>query len=174
MNMSLQDLLISYVQKYRSSGVMLDTNLLLLYVFSRYSQDMIGTGRLAAYDPDSAALLLQYLAHFERIATTAHVLAETSNLARQMVKGEKWKAMCKEIFPLLCLPEQSVLKPVDVDTETLDPNVFSQFGLTDSVLAKAATSHLLLTADLNLYCTVVSAGHDAVNFTHMREVAGLL
>jgi len=172
--MSLQQHLITYVQKYRSTGVMLDTNLLLLYVFSRFSRDKIGIGRLAAYDFDSADLLLQYLARFERVLTTAHVLAETSNLARQMVKGEKWKAMCEAVFPLFCLPEQSDLKPVGVDTETLDPRNFSKLGLTDAALAQSATAHLLLTADLDLYCAVVSAGNDAVNFTHMREAAGLL
>lgn len=172
--MSLEQHLIGYAQKYRSVGVMLDTNLLLLYVFSRFSRDMIGTGRLAAYDFDSADLLLQYLARFERILTTAHVLAETSNLARQIVKARKWKAICEEVFPLFCLPEQSALKPVGVNTETLDRENFSKLGLTDAALAQAAASHLLLTADLDLYCEVVSAGNDAVNFTHMREAAGLL
>lgn len=172
--MSLQQDLIGYVQKYRSTGAMLDTNLLLLYVFSRFSPDMIGNGRLAAYDADSADLLLQYLEHFERILTTAHVLAETSNLARQMVKGKKWQAMCETVFPLFCIPDQSTLKPIGVSTETLDPMSFSKLGLTDAALTQSAATHLLLTADLDLYCTVISAGNDAVNFTHMREAAGLL
>jgi hypothetical protein len=172
--MSLEQHLIGYVQKYRSTGVMLDTNLLLLYVFSRFSPAMIGIGRLAAYDSDSAELLLQYLARFERILTTAHVLAETSNLARQMVKGGKWQAMCEQVFPLFCLPEHSALKSVGVNTETLNPGNFLKLGLTDAALAQEASMHLLLTADLDLYCEVVSAGNDAVNFTHMREAAGLL
>lgn len=172
--MSLEQHLIAYAQKYRSTGVMLDTNLLLLYVFSRFSRDMIGVGRLAAYDSDSADLLLQYLARFEHILTTAHVLAETSNLARQMVKGRKWQAMCEAVFPLFCLPEPSGLKQVGVTTETLDPRNFSLLGLTDAALAQSAGAHLLLTADFDLYCTVVSVGNDAVNFTHMREAAGLL
>lgn len=172
--MSFEQHLIGYAQKYRHTGVMLDTNLLLLYVFSRFSPALIGTARLAAYDADSADLLLQYLARFERILTTAHVLAETSNLARQMLKGAKWKVMCEAVFPLFCLPEQSNLKPLGVNTETLDPANFSKLGLTDAALAQSATAHLLLTADLDLYCEVVSAGKDAVNFTHMREAAGLL
>lgn len=172
--MSLEENLINYAQKYRTTGVMLDTNLLLLYVFSRFSREMIGTGRLAAYDSDSADLLLHYLQRFERILTTAHVLAETSNLARQMIKGVKWQAMCEAVFPLFCLPEQSNLKSVGVSTETLEPLNFSRLGLTDAALAKSAAAHLLLTADLDLYCTVVTAGNDAVNFTHMREAAGLL
>lgn len=172
--MSLQQHLINYAQKYRSNGVMLDTNLLLLYVFSRFSPNMIGAGRLAAYDSDSADLLIQYLARFECILTTAHVLAETSNLARQMIKGEKWKAMCEAVFPLFCLPEQSTLKPLVVITETLDPAHFFKLGLTDAALAQSAVTHLLLTADFDLYCEVVSNGKDAINFTHMREAAGLL
>lgn len=174
MTMSLQEHLIGYAQKYRSTGVMLDTNLLLLYVFSRFLPDMIGTSRLAAYDSDSADLLQQYLVRFERILTTAHVLAETSNLARQMVKGEKWKVMSEAVFPLFCLPERSALKPLVVITETINPMHFSKLGLTDAALAHSAASHLLLTADFDLYCEVVSNGKDAVNFTHMREAAGLL
>lgn len=172
--MSLQQHLVEYANKYRSTGAILDTNLLLLYVFSRFSPDMIGIGRLAAYDSDSADLLLQYLEHFERILVTAHVLAETSNLARQLVKGRKWQAMCEAVFPLFCLPGQSALKPVGVSTETIDPGDFSKLGLTDAALAQSAATHLLLTADLDLYCAVVSAGNDAVNFNHMREAAGLL
>jgi len=172
--MALQQDLIEYLNKYRSIGAILDTNLLLLYVFSRFSPDMIGSGRLAAYDADSADLLLQYLEHFERILITAHVLAETSNLARQVVKGRKWQTMCEAVFPLFCLPEKSILKPIGVSTEMIDPGNFSKLGLTDAVLVELATEHLVLTADLDLYCAVVSAGHDAVNFTHMREAAGLL
>jgi hypothetical protein len=172
--MSFEQRLIGYAQKYRSTGVMLDTNLLLLYVFARLLPDMIGSSRLAAYDSDSADLLLQYLEKFERVLTTAHVLAETSNLARQMVKGEKWKTMSEAVFPLFCLPDYSVLKPVVIITETIDPMHFSKLGLTDAALANSAGAHLLLTADLDLYCEVVSNGQDAVNFTHMREAAGLL
>lgn len=172
--MSLETQLVNYAQRYRGSGVMLDTNLLLLYLFSRFSPGMVGVDRLSAYDADSADLLLQYLARFERILTTAHVLAETSNLARQMVRGKKWETLCESAFPLFCLPEQSVLKPVSVNTETLASVEFSKLGLTDAALAQSAATHLLLTADLNLYLTAVSAGKDAINFTHMREAAGLV
>ena len=174
MTMSLQQHLTRYVEKYRSTGVILDTNLLLLYVFSQFSPNMIGSDRLAAYDRDSASLLLRYLEHFERILVTAHVLAETSNLARQMLRGRKWQTMCEAVFPLFCLPEQSALLPVDVRTEKIDPSNFAKLGLTDAALAQSSEAHLLLTADLDLYCAVVSAGCDAVNFTHMREAAGLL
>lgn len=174
MTMSLETRLLKYAQRYRGTGVMLDTNLLLLYLFSSFSPGMVGVDRLAAYDSDSADLLLQYLARFDRILTTAHVLAETSNLARQMVKGKRWETLCEVAFPLFCLPEQSVLKPISVQTETLDSVNFSKLGLTDAALAQSAATHLLLTADLDLYLTAVIAGKDAINFTHMREAAGLM
>ena len=41
-------------------------------------------------------------------------------------------------------------------------------GLTSLVQANT----LLLTDDLDLYVSAVSAGGDAINFTHMHEAAG--
>ena len=142
--MSFQKHLINYAQKYRVTGVMLDTNLLLLYIFSHFSPDKIGTDRLQTYDRDSADLLLQYLARFERVLTTAHVLAETSNLARQMVKGKKWQKMCEAVFPLFCLPEQSDLKPLVVSTETLDRVHFLSSDFLISALKDPGLSEMVM------------------------------
>lgn len=174
MSMTYQKRLLGYIQKHRATGVMLDTNLLLLYIFGRFAPDMIGRSRLAVYDCDSTSLLLRYIEHFDRILTTHHVLAETSNLARQMLKGDKWRVMCDAVFPLFCVPEQSTLERVCVSTETIDPLLFARLGLTDAALAQYSDGGLLLTADLDLYVEVVSAGKDAINFNHMREAAGIV
>jgi uncharacterized membrane protein len=80
--MSLADDIDQMVAKHRRRGVLLDTNVLLLFIFSAFMPDKIaGSKRLAKYDNDASRLLQTFVQHFDKIITTKHVLAETSNLA---------------------------------------------------------------------------------------------
>lgn len=161
--------------KHRTTGVMLDTNMLLLFVFAAFHPTMIGTKRLSAYDAAAGELLHNYVSKFDKILTTQHILAETSNLARQVVSGKYWEQMCTGLFPFFCIEGPASLAQCAVETGRIAPPLFYQLGFTDASIALTVhQKYFLLTDDLDLYIAVSSVDNDAVKFAHMREAYGQL
>lgn len=175
MTHDLEARLIALTNRHRERGILMDTNVLLLFLFSCFNPQMIGRKRLAKYTNGDGELLKQYVQKFRRILTTPHVLAETSNLARQIVDGQMRTELMERLHPLFCLNRSESFKHCVVDGKTLITLQFVRLGLTDSSLAALVRrrKRLLLTDDLDLYHASVSDG-DAINFTHMREAAGLI
>lgn len=169
----LEQHLLALVSKHAARGILVDTNVLLLHLFGQYLPSAVGQKRLEKYSADDASLIAQFLQRFDHILTTQHVLAETSNLARQIVSGEQQRVLSGRLYPLFCLDAPESLRPCNVIGTSIDARVFAQLGLTDAGLtALVQADTLLLTDDLDLFVAAVSTGGDAVNFTHMREAAG--
>ena len=175
MSSDFEEQLTEYAHRHRSDGILLDTNVLLLLLFANFQPSMIGGKRLEKYALEDAALLAGYVSRFNRILTTAHVLAETSNLAAQALTG-KWKtAFFSQLFPLFCTDSQEALHPCETKVSDVDASIFVRLGLTDaSLVATLGVNRLLLTDDLDLHLAAMAKGTPSINFTHMREAAGLL
>lgn len=175
MSSSFEDQLISYVRDHAEDGIFLDTNVLLLLLVAQFRPTLIGTERLKAYEKRDADLLTCYVSQFKRILTTPHVLTETSNFVRQMVKGRAQAEFAEWLHPLFCLEEKNSLTQTIAEGHEVSGLLFVRLGLTDSSLAASiSTKRLLLTADLDLHVATVSQGGRSINFTHMREAAGFL
>lgn len=70
------------ISRHRRTGVLVDTNLLLLFFVGGYDRSLVErfrrtADRFVAPDFDTLSALLM---SFERIVTTPHILTETSNL----------------------------------------------------------------------------------------------
>ena len=62
-----------------------------------------------------------------------------------------------------------------MDGSGIEEAIFVRLGLTDaSLVATVNSGRLLLTDDLDLHCAVTGQESPSINFTHMREAAGLL
>jgi hypothetical protein len=167
--------LLALASKYCDKGILIDTNVLLLYLFGKFQPGLVGKDRLAIYQREDAELIVQFLARFKHIQTTQHVLAETSNLMRQMVRGEMRRRLSMQFHPLFCLDKPESFQARQIDGTKIDLDVFARLGLTDAGLTSLVRADaLLLTDDLDLYVAAVTTGGDAINFTHMREAAGTL
>ena len=170
---SLEQQLLKLVSKHSARGILVDTNVLLLYLFGKLLPSAIGQKRLSKYGIDDADLVSQFVGRFGQILTTQHVLTETSNLARQIVGGGLRQELSLRLYPLFCLESPGLLNSCHVDGPAIDANLFARLGLTDAGLTSLVQKNtLLLTDDLDLYISAVSTGGDAINFTHMREAAG--
>jgi predicted nucleic acid-binding protein len=170
-----EELLLSSIGKHRARGILLDTNVLLLFIFAAFQPTYIGQKRLAKYDATSGKLLVNYVTEFSRILTTPHVLAETSNLAAQIVDGRLRDELFNQLHLLFCLSSPHSFEQCSIKGEEIDRRLFNRIGLTDSCLAALVQKkELLLTDDLSLYSAAVSTGGSAINFTHMREAAGVI
>jgi predicted nucleic acid-binding protein len=168
----LEQRLLALIRKHGKRGILVDTNVFLLYLFGQYHPSAIGRKRLERYSLEDADLIIQFLGRFRRILATQHVLAETSNLARQIITGSQQRELSLRLHPLFCLDTPVSLHCREIRGPSINVEVFVRLGLTDAGLTSLVNADvLLLTDDLDLYLAANSSG-DAINFTHMREAAG--
>lgn len=175
MTSGLKAQLATHLRRHRDEGILLDTNVLLLLWLAKFDPRLIGGKRLEKYTPDDVELLAGYVGQFKRILTTSTILTETSNLAALVLSGQRKQTLFRRLFPLFGASPPDDFHHCSVDGLTLDESIFVRLGFTDaSIAATVGTQHLLLTDDLDLYLAAQAQGAPAINFTHMREAAGLL
>lgn len=172
---SFEQTLRGYITKHRENGIFLDTNVLLLFIFALYQPSKIGTKRLSKYVGADGDLLIQFVNNFSKILTTPHVLAETSNLTRQISTDKHGKELAAFIYPLFCEKTDNSFVKLDINEVMVNVDLFGKLGLTDSSITELVQDNcLLLTDDLDLSIAAASRGGDVINFTHMREAAGII
>ncbi len=155
----------SLIEKHASRGVIVDTNLMLLYAVGWHSPKLIQRfKRTQQYTEDNYRLLCAFLSRFHRIVTTPNILTEVNSLSGQLPKEiaplfrRSWKIQIAAL-------EENHLPGIAVSQHS----AFEQFGLTDAAIAIAAVQELLvLTDDLRLEHYLHSQGVDCVNFNHLR------
>ena len=150
-------------------AVVVDANLLVLFVVGRTSPGLIGHHKnLRAYAMSDFALLQAWLQPASKLLATANILTETSNLLGQI--GEPHRTRIFTVF-------QALMHSVEVIEEFYVPGKtaaarpeFVRLGLTDAALLIEQTNDFtLLTADGPLYVAALNAGRKAVNFNHIRD-----
>lgn len=151
--------------EYRTEGVVVDTNLLLLYVVGVQNPDRINRfSRTDTFTTDDFDLLDRLLGHFETIVTTPPILTEVSNLLGQLPNQPR--RACMRLFREL-IPELDEIHRAS--GEVCDHPYFIQFRLTDTGIADvSADSHLIVTDDLQLYHRLANDRQAVINFNHLR------
>lgn len=163
------------LSRHRSHGVLLDTNVLLLWLFTCFAPSKIGGKRLEKYTLADGQLLRNYVDQFQRILTTTHILTETSNLAAQVLSGREKTDFFDILYPLFCLAKEESLQTCKQEWLDIERAAFVRLGLTDAALISTTPEQrLILTDDLDLFLETQCRGGHSINFTHMREAAGLL
>jgi hypothetical protein len=154
------------IDKHRGSGLVVDTNLLLLFLIGRTNKNRIlSFKRTQAYVPEDFDLLDRFMAQFKILITTPHVLTEVSNLGK--LQGQEQEAFRSQ-FTLMI--EES-REHYDESRLVVKQDCFGSLGLTDAAITSLASRGLLfLTDDLQLYLTLVKHGADAINFNHLRPL----
>lgn len=155
----------------KAAPVILDTNLMVLLVVGSASRDYVSKHkRTQTYTIEDFSLLTRILAGAASIVTVPHVLAETSNLVRQFAEPGRTR-ICTVLESFI---HDWVESPVASRTAA-HRHEFRSLGLTDAALLTlqaeddaSVLASVLLTDDLDLYVASVSAGRQAVNFSHLR------
>jgi len=163
----MMDSTLEIVQRYRSRGVLVDTNILLLYFVGGFAPSLIPRfKRTKTFVVEDYELLTRLLSRFHRIVTTPNVLSEVSSLSAQM--GDPLKTKYFEHFAqrIAALDEHYVRS-----ADAVTVRHFAKLGLTDSaIMDLAAGSYLVLTDDTTLYLFLENEGIDVVNFNHIRPL----
>lgn len=150
---------------YRSKGLLLDSNLLLVYLIGLWNPQQIQRfKRTAAFSIEDFELLVRLVRFFDKVVTTPNILTEVNSLSNQLSEDFKptYYSRFSEQITLLneCyVPSQNVASM----------NTFARFGLTDCGIEELTrNNYLVLTDDLRLSVHLQTTGIDALNFNHLR------
>ena len=156
------------IMSYKPKGLLVDTNLLLLYFIGAYDPERISRfKRTMAFTIDEFLLLAMFLGLFEKIITTPNILTEVSNLSGQL--PENLRAFFWEDFAGRMIDLQESYTPST--TISASPH-FTKFGLTDSgIVGLVKHKYLVLTDDLKLAAYLQNLDIDVINFNHIRAIA---
>jgi hypothetical protein len=164
-------------RKHRKSGILVDTNLLLVLLIGTIDKRLIGGKRTKQYTEDHYRILVDFLKHFRQLITTPHILAEVSNLGGAALDGKDRE----DFLGLLRTPSLFNIKATDelviehyIRRQDVEMDHIRQFGLTDSAIVKLCTSGLLgrpllLSDDFPLVGLVSKLGGKAINFNHIWD-----
>jgi hypothetical protein len=153
------------ISRYYSTGILLDTNLLLLYLIGQFEPDRIERfKRTEKFSYEDFQILLRLISPFKIIRTLPHVLAEVNSLSGQLHSNvlasfrEHFKAQI-EVF--------QEASPTSINASRRPE--FHYLGLTDAaIILESLGKWLVLTDDLPLYIALNRAGVDVLNFTAIR------
>lgn len=148
------------IRKYRKKGILLDTNILLLYLVGTFDQRILRTfKRTALFSENDFIILLKLLEVFEVKVTTPHILTEVSNLFGNRYdlnySLQAYITIVREIFTA---------------GEKIGKNEnFVEFGMADTaILEISKDSYLVLTDDKRFYGLLINNRIDAITFDELR------
>ena len=156
------------LQQYFPKGVIVDTNLLLLYVIGKYNVQRISNfKRTKEYTIEDYEILIRILHKFKKIVTTPNILTEVSNLCGHCNDSEKSSILGKLKEQICILDEQHISSD-----KICQNNCFVRYGLTDTAIAELAkNSYLVLTSDLPLTLLLQQFKIDVINFNNIRTLS---
>lgn len=152
---------------YKSKGILIDTNLLLLYFVGMYDPRRILSferTRSRAFTVEEFILLAHIFAFFDKKITTPNILTEVSNLSGKLSEEER------SAYFFEFEKQTSLLDEEYTPSTTICPlKHFKNFGLTDSgIIELVKGKYLVLSDDGPLVGYLQNVGIDAVNFNHIR------
>ena len=158
--------LTSLVRKYCHKGVLIDANLLIGYLVGTIHPRHLAICRATTkyFGEEDFPLLDRFLAQFDRIITTPHVLTEVSNLAGRL--PDSLHTEFRLLFRVMIGRFSEQFKSSQTVSEHND---FLRFGLTDTAISMIAPSrYLVLTDDVALYGLLTKRKVDVINFNYVR------
>ena len=152
-------------KKHGRSGIVIDTNILLLYIIGKYNPERIEKfKRTCSYSKEEFFILKNFLSYFREKFTTPNILTEVSNFTGQI--EDPMKSEVRNVFK----EEISITNEKYIESVTASEDAsFNSYGLADSsIFNLAKTGYLVLTDDFKLYNALIKRGVDAINFNHLR------
>ena len=156
----------SLIEKYAITGILVDSNLLLLLFVGAHDRSLIASfKRTHDFTPEDYDLLRALLDRFRAIYTTPNILTEVSNLAGYVKEPAKEVLFDSLRLQIADMSEEYILSAVAAEDE-----LFPRYGLTDTVIFElAAARHLLvLTDDFRLAGFLRTKKVDTINFNNIR------
>jgi hypothetical protein len=166
----MKDYIAGLVQKYRNFGILLDTNILLLYFVGAVNHKMITKfkrTRNRGFSEEDYFILVTLVKQFNTLITTPNILTEVSNFLGQLPEDLHQDYFDTFAHGITTFDEQYF------SSSTVSKSYeFQRFGLTHaSIIHFAKGNYLLVTADFKLSQYSQSVGLDTLNFNHLKSLA---
>jgi hypothetical protein len=162
----------SKIQKYRRSGVLVDTNLLLVYFIGLYDTatgyKLVNAFKYTKgnYGSEDFDVLLAFLQGFKTVVTTPpHILTEVSN----SITGALTAPARELCLGLMQQTLPSLLEHHIPAVDFIGEDQFRTFGVTDmGILRTAAERYLVLTDDYRLSGYLHQIGIDTLSLPEIK------
>lgn len=146
-----------FIIKYQPSGIIVDTNILLLFLIGSYDINFIKDCKLLnnsnkKYNDSDFELLKKIISCFKKVIITPHILAEISNLSiKQGLFGPKLLSYIKTVILFLKKAEERHQKSDCIWGMELE--ILGKYGFTDMTMFELAkqTNMPILTDEHPLY-----------------------
>lgn len=150
------------IAKYASSGILVDSNLLLVFCVGNLDPNLVGIAKgTREYNLHDHQLLSAFIERFDHIQTTPNVLTEVSNLAgrlRDDIRSQFRVRLRNDT--LRVLHEEYV-----ATKEATAHSIYLQLGVTDAAIAMLGQKGVpVLTNDLNLSLMLESQNVECVHY----------
>ena len=158
----MNEYLYSLIQKYKRKGILIDTNIFLLYLIGSIEPELITEyRRTSQFTYDDFDRTSKFVDLFDLKITTPNVLTEVSNL---LGNNSTWQAALGKYireFEELFTASRQVARNKS----------FADFGLADTaIINHQKDSFLVLTDDKPLYGYLINTQIDAVNLEELRNI----
>lgn len=158
----MNEYLIMLIQKYKQKGLLIDTNILLLYVVGAIDIKIIKDfKRTAIFTENDFYSVSKFIDYFDVKITTPHILKETSNL---FGNKENLQVALKTYIELA---KENFLESKQI----ANTRHFLHFGLADTAINEIAKdSYLVVTDDNKLFGYLQNQKVDVVNLEQIRMI----
>lgn len=155
----------SLLGRYRNAGILVDSNLLLLYYVGAHDRQHVARFRRTRdrFVPEDFDTLKHLLGRFNKVVTTPHVLTEVSNLLGQL--SGQIRENCFDLFADSISRMDERCTP---GTSLSNSPVFARFSITDAAILDVSGDCLVLTDDFPLANYLRSRNVDVLNFNNIR------
>ena len=165
----MNDYINELIRKHRCTGILLDTNILLLYFVGAVDPERINTFKRTysqGFSMEDYFILVNLLDQFEQAITTPNILTEVSNFLGQLPQNLHTQYFNTFANGIRTLNEHYITSSDAFQRLELQP-----FGLTDAgIIETAKDNFLLLTEDFKLSQCAHYAGVDTLNFNHIKSL----
>ncbi len=160
------DNLVHQIRPFQNGRILLDTNLLIVYVVGQTSIELIDKHRRTkkTYTNIDYLNICRIVSCFQGMITTPYILSETSNLLENDSAYSRSTLSC-----LKNLIENNFLETFHGSKQVVQSNLFSAHGLSDSFSLQLIEQGVFcLSVDLDFIGPLTSKYLNAVNFNHWR------
>ena len=155
------------IEKYLLNGIIVDTNLLILFLIGIYDSRYISKFKITCkYSEEDFKILKDIVKGFKKIIITPHIVAELSNLSMKIPEN-RLKEYFKYFIEILKKSDE-----INIDKNSILLNKYiDKIGVTDVgiMLASENNEFLFITDDFQLANISFSKGLPVINFNHIRE-----
>jgi len=161
----MSDYITQLIEGYKSRGILIDTNILLLWCVGTVNPKRISKfNRTEKFVVEDYETILKNLQYFSKIVTTPQILTEVNNLVNQV--GEPERFQCLQVLA----KQMTILDEFYIASAEIGKrDKFTKFGLTDcGIIEVARDKNLVLTDDFKLANYLPKTGIDTLNFNNFR------